>query len=115
LLCNKRESKIMRYAVGHCSCTAPGRRCERCQGEGIQTIEMQFMADIELTCEECGGKRYRKDVLQVKYRGKSIHDVLEMSVSEAIDFFVDEKRITTKLQTLEDVGLGYLKLGQSAP
>jgi excinuclease ABC subunit A len=75
---------------------------------------MQFMADIELTCEECGGKRYRKDVLQVKYRGKNIHDVLEMSVSEAIDFFVDEQRITNKLQTLNDVGLGYLKLGQNA-
>src|SRR5699024_2468471 len=115
LFANTRQSKIMGYEPGHFSFNVPGGRCETCQGEGIQTIEMQFMADIELTCEECGGKRYRKDVLQVKYRGKSIHDVLEMSVSEAIDFFVDEKRITTKLQTLEDVGLGYLKLGQSAP
>lgn len=115
LFANTRQSKIMGYEPGHFSFNVPGGRCETCQGEGIQKIEMQFMADIELTCEECGGKRYRKDVLQVKYRGKNIHDVLEMSVSEAIEFFVDEERITTKLQPLEDVGLGYLKLGQSAP
>jgi excinuclease ABC subunit A len=115
LFANTRQSKIMGYEPGHFSFNVPGGRCEACQGEGIQTIEMQFMADIELTCEECGGKRYRKDVLQVKYRGKNIHDVLNMSVSEAIEFFVDEERITNKLQTLEDVGLGYLKLGQSAP
>ncbi|MCW9708491.1 excinuclease ABC subunit UvrA [Fodinibius salsisoli] len=115
LFSSTRQSKIMGYEPGHFSFNVPGGRCETCKGEGIQTIEMQFMADIELTCEECGGKRYRKDVLQVKYRGKNIHDVLEMSVSEAIEFFVDEERITNKLQTLEDVGLGYLKLGQSAP
>jgi len=115
LFANTRQSKIMGYEPGHFSFNVPGGRCEACQGEGIQKIEMQFMADIELTCEECGGKRYRKDVLQVKYRGKNIHDVLNMSVSEAIEFFVDEERITNKLQTMEDVGLGYLKLGQSAP
>lgn len=115
LFADTRQSKIMGYEPGHFSFNVPGGRCENCQGEGIQKIEMQFMADIELTCEECGGKRYRKDVLQVKYRGKSIHDVLEMSVSEAIEFFVDEGRITNKLQPLEDVGLGYLQLGQSAP
>lgn len=115
LFAETRQSKIMGYEPGHFSFNVPGGRCEACQGEGIQKIEMQFMADIELTCEECGGKRYRKDVLQVKYRGKNIHDVLNMSVSEAIEFFVDEDRITNKLQTLEDVGLGYLKLGQSAP
>lgn len=115
LFAETRQSKIMGYEPGHFSFNVPGGRCEACQGEGIQTIEMQFMADIDLTCEECGGKRYRKDVLQVKYRGKNIYDVLNMSVSEAIEFFVDEERITNKLQTLEDVGLGYLKLGQSAP
>ncbi|HKK45958.1 MAG TPA: excinuclease ABC subunit UvrA [Balneolaceae bacterium] len=115
LFANTRQSKIMGYEPGHFSFNVPGGRCEACQGEGIQKIEMQFMADIELTCEECGGKRYRKDVLQVQYRGKNIHDVLEMSVSEAIEFFVDEESITNKLQPLEDVGLGYLKLGQSAP
>lgn len=114
LFSDTRQSKIMGYEPGHFSFNVPGGRCEACQGEGIQTIEMQFMADIELVCEECNGKRYRKDVLQVKYRGKNIYDVLEMSVSEAIEFFVDEDRITNKLQTMEDVGLGYLKLGQSA-
>jgi excinuclease ABC subunit A len=75
---------------------------------------MQFMADIELTCETCGGTRFRKDILNVRYRGKNIHDVLEMSVSDAIGFFVDESSIISKLQPLEDVGLGYLRLGQSA-
>ena len=114
LFADTRQSKIMGYEPGHFSFNVPGGRCESCQGEGIQTIEMQFMADIELTCEECGGKRYRKDVLQVKYRGKSIHDVLEMSVSEALEFFVDEDRITNRLQPMEDVGLGYIKLGQNA-
>lgn len=114
LFANTRQSKIMGYEPGHFSFNVPGGRCENCQGEGIQKIEMQFMADIELTCEECSGKRYRKDVLQVKYRGKNIHDVLEMSVSEAIEFFVDENSITNRLQPMEDVGLGYLKLGQSA-
>lgn len=111
---NTRQAKIMGYTPGHFSFNVPGGRCENCQGEGVQKIEMQFMADIELTCEVCNGARFRKDVLAVKYRGKSIFDVLEMPISEAIEFFVDEKSITNKLQPLEDVGLGYLNLGQSA-
>ena len=114
LFANTRQAKIMGYSPGHFSFNVPGGRCETCQGEGVQKIEMQFLADIELTCETCGGKRYRKDVLSVKYRGKNIHDVLEMSISEAIEFFVDEASIVNKLQPMEDVGLGYLKLGQSA-
>lgn len=114
LFSNTRQSKIMGYTPGHFSFNVPGGRCESCQGEGVQKIEMQFMADIELVCEECGGTRFRKEILQVKYRGKSIHDVLDMSVSDAIEFFVDENSIINKLQPLEDVGLGYLKLGQSA-
>lgn len=109
-----RQAKIMGYTAGHFSFNVPGGRCETCQGEGVQKIEMQFMADIELTCEVCNGTRFRKDVLNVKYRGKNIHNVLEMPISEALDFFVDEKTIVNKLQPLEDVGLGYLKLGQSA-
>jgi excinuclease ABC subunit A len=109
-----RQAKIMGYTPGHFSFNVPGGRCETCQGEGVQKIEMQFMADIELVCEECNGTRFRRDILQVKYRGKNIHDVLEMSVSDALAFFVDENTIVNKLQTLEDVGLGYLKLGQSA-
>ncbi|MDR9419240.1 excinuclease ABC subunit UvrA [Gracilimonas sp.] len=114
LFSNTKQSKIMGYTPGHFSFNVPGGRCENCQGEGLQRIEMQFMADIELTCEVCNGTRFRKDVLAVKYRGKNIHDVLDMPVSEAIEFFVDENSITNKLQPLEDVGLGYLKLGQSA-
>ena len=109
-----RQAKIMGYTPSHFSFNVPGGRCETCQGEGVQKIEMQFMADIELTCEVCNGARFRKDILNVKYRGQSIHDVLEMPISEALDFFVDEKGIVNKLQPLEDVGLGYLKLGQSA-
>jgi excinuclease ABC subunit A len=114
LFANTRQAKIMGYTPGHFSFNVPGGRCETCQGEGVQKIEMQFMADIELTCEVCNGTRFRKDILNVKYRGQSIHDVLEMPVSEAIEFFVDETSIINKLQPLEDVGLGYLKLGQSA-
>ncbi len=111
---NTRQAKIMGYTPGHFSFNVPGGRCETCQGEGVQKIEMQFMADIELTCEVCNGKRFRKDVLAVKYRGQSIFDVLDMPISEALDFFVDEPTITNKLAPLEAVGLGYLKLGQSA-
>jgi excinuclease ABC subunit A len=114
LFSRTRQSKIMGYTPGHFSFNVPGGRCETCQGEGVQKIEMQFMADIELTCETCGGTRFRKDILNVRYRGKNIHDVLEMSVSDAIGFFVDEQSIISKLQPLEDVGLGYLRLGQSA-
>ena len=114
ILADTRQSKIMGYTPGHFSFNVPGGRCEACQGEGVQKIEMQFMADIELVCEECKGTRYRKDVLQVKYRGQNIHDILEMSVSDAIDFFADENSIINKLNPLEDVGLGYLRLGQSA-
>lgn len=113
LFAGTRQSKIMGYTAGDFSFNKPGGRCEACQGEGVQTIEMQFLADIELPCEACGGKRYRKDVLAVEYRGKNIFDVLEMSISEALEFFVDEPAITGKLQVMEDVGLGYLRLGQS--
>ncbi len=114
LFAKTRQSKIMGYTPGHFSFNVPGGRCESCQGEGVQKIEMQFMADIELVCEECGGARFRKDILQIKYRGKNIADVLDMSISDAIDFFVDEPAIISKLQPMEDVGLGYLTLGQNA-
>jgi len=114
LFAETRQAKIMGFKPGHFSFNVPGGRCEACQGEGVQKIEMQFLADIELPCEVCHGKRYRKDILSVKYRGKNIYDVLEMSVSDAIDFFVDEPSIIKRLKVLDDVGLGYLKLGQSA-
>ncbi|MFW6348379.1 MAG: excinuclease ABC subunit UvrA [Cyclonatronaceae bacterium] len=113
LFAGTRQAKMMGFKPGDFSFNKPGGRCEACEGEGIQTIEMQFLADIELPCEACGGKRYRKDLLAVEYRGKNIHDVLEMSISDAIAFFVDEPNITGKLQLMEDVGLGYLRLGQS--
>lgn len=108
-----RQAKLMGYTAGHFSFNVPGGRCETCQGEGVQTIEMQFLADVVLPCEACNGMRYRKDVLGVKYRGKNIFDVLEMSISDALGFFEGDNSITSKLQVMEDVGLGYLKLGQS--
>lgn len=114
LFANTRQAKIQGLTPGHFSFNVAGGRCETCQGDGIQTIEMQFLADIELPCEVCGGKRYRKDILQIKYRGKNIFDVLEMSIAEAMDFFVDEKNITDKIKVLDKVGLSYLKLGQNA-
>ena len=102
----------------HFSFNRPGGRCEECQGEGVIRVEMQFMADVELKCEHCGGKRFSDEVLEVRYRGKSISDVLEMNVDSAVAFFGEEQgvvnqRIVTTLKTLQDVGLGYIKLGQS--
>lgn len=102
----------------HFSFNRPGGRCEECQGEGVIRVEMQFMADVELRCEHCGGKRFNDDILEVRYRGKSISDVLEMNVDDAIEFFGAEqepinRRIVATLKTLQDVGLGYIKLGQS--
>lgn len=113
LFANTRQSKIMGYGPGHFSFNVPGGRCETCQGEGVTTIEMQFLADIELPCEACNGMRYRKDVLSIKYQGRNIYDVLEMSISDALGFFEGNDAITNKLQVMEDVGLGYLRLGQS--
>ena len=109
----------MRFKPSHFSFNTDGGRCEACQGEGITTVSMQFMADVQLVCEECGGKRFKDDVLSVKYRGKSIYDVLEMTVSEAIDFFSQgksslAKKIAKNLQPLADVGLDYVHLGQSS-
>ncbi len=109
----------MRFKPSHFSFNTDGGRCEACQGEGITTVSMQFMADVQLVCEECGGKRFKDDVLSVKYRGKSIYDVLEMTVSEAIEFFNQgknslAKKIAKNLQPLADVGLDYVHLGQSS-
>ena len=92
----------------------PGGRCEVCQGDGTVTVEMQFLADVELVCEECKGTRFKQQILDVRYRGKNIHDVLDMTVREAITFFRDINKITNRLRVLDEVGLGYLRLGQSA-
>jgi len=102
------------YKPSHFSFNVPGGRCEDCQGSGTVTIEMQFLADVELVCEDCRGTRFTTAILDVKYKGKNIHDVLNMTVREATGFFKAEKKITKKLRTLEAVGLGYLRLGQSA-
>ena len=107
------------YKASHFSFNIEGGRCEECQGEGVIRVEMQFMADVELTCESCKGMRFRKDILDVKYHEKNIYDILEMTINEAIDFFNShpgklEKRIIEKLKPLSDVGLGYIKMGQSS-
>jgi len=112
-------SKIQGFKASHFSFNIDGGRCEECQGEGSITVEMQFMADVHLVCESCGGKRFKRDILEVLYRGKNIHDILEMTVNRAIDFFSEidappERKIVKKLKPLQDVGLGYLKLGQSS-
>lgn len=108
------EARLRGYDRGRFSFNVKGGRCEACQGDGILRISMHFLPDVYVPCEECGGKRYNEETLQVTYKGKNIYDVLEMSVEEAIDFFASVPRIRHKLETLRDVGLGYLKLGQSA-
>jgi len=107
-------SKIRGYLPKHFSFNVDGGRCDACKGEGEQTVEMQFLADVHLTCESCGGKKFKEEVLEVQYKGKNIYAVLELSVDEAIEFFKDEKDIAGKLKPLTNVGLGYVKLGQSS-
>ncbi len=108
------ESKKRGFSAGHFSFNIPGGRCETCQGDGTVTVEMQFLADVELICEECKGTRYKPQVLEVRYRGKNIHEVLNLTVKEALKFFAEAPKVTEKLRSLEEVGLGYLRLGQSA-
>ena len=109
-------AKQMGFTPQHFSFNADGGRCEECKGAGVITIEMQFMADLTLECDACHGKRFKKDILDVQYHGKNIHDVLEMTVGEAIDFFTEHKNksVVSRLQPLKDVGLGYIKLGQNS-
>ena len=107
-------SKMRGFAEKHFSFNTDGGRCDTCKGEGEVVVEMQFLADIHLVCEVCKGKRFKEEVLEVTYRTKSVYDVLEMSVDEAIAFFADEKKLAGALQPLSDVGLGYIKLGQSS-
>ena len=107
-------SKIRGFLPKHFSFNVDGGRCDTCKGEGEQLVEMQFLADVHLVCEDCGGKRFKEAVLEVQYKGKNIHDVLEMSVDEAIEFFAEEKNIVLAISPLQEVGLGYVKLGQSS-
>jgi excinuclease ABC subunit A len=107
-------SKTRGFLPKHFSFNVEGGRCDTCKGEGEQLVEMQFLADVHLTCESCKGKRFKEEVLEVTFLQKSIFDVLEMSVDEALEFFAQEKSIKNAIQPLQDVGLGYIKLGQSS-
>jgi excinuclease ABC subunit A len=102
------------YTTGHFSFNVPGGRCETCQGDGTVTVEMQFLADVELICEECRGTRFKSSVLEVRYHGKNVHEVLQLTVREALTFFINVPKVISKLRVLNEIGLGYLRLGQSA-
>lgn len=117
LFSNTHQAKIRGFSPGHFSFNVPGGRCEACDCDGFQHIEMQFLAEIELPCEVCGGKRFKKEVLQIRFQEKNIHDVLQLTVTDAIHFFSSSPqsvKIAQKLKILEEVGLGYIHLGQSA-
>ena len=114
LFAKQQLSKIRGYKPSHFSFNVDGGRCDTCKGEGEQIVEMQFLADVRLECEECHGKRFKAELLEVEYHGKNIYDILELSVEEALDFFADVKEIVNKIQPLYNVGLGYIKLGQSS-
>jgi excinuclease ABC subunit A len=108
------EARIRGYQAGRFSFNVKGGRCEACRGEGIIQIEMQFLPDVYVPCEVCKGKRYNREALEIHYKGKTISDVLDMTVEEAVDFFQNIPNIKSKLQVLADVGLGYIRLGQPA-
>ncbi len=108
------EARKRGYTAGTFSFNIPGGRCETCQGDGTVTVEMQFLADVELVCEECRGRRFKPSVLEILYKGQSIYDVLQMTVREALGFFSSAPKVTSKIRVLDEVGLGYLRLGQSA-
>ncbi len=108
------ESQRRGYTPGYFSFNVAGGRCEVCQGDGTVTVEMQFLADVELPCEECGGQRYKASTLEIKYKNRNIYDVLHMTVREAVSFFAGNPKIVDRLAVLEEVGLGYVRLGQSA-
>jgi len=114
LFTNQQLAKIRGYKPKHFSFNVDGGRCETCNGDGEQVIEMQFLADIKLICEECKGKRFKREILEVQYNGKNIDDVLNLSVDEALEFFKGHKEIVSKIKALSDVGLGYIKLGQAS-
>ncbi|MFN7996426.1 MAG: excinuclease ABC subunit UvrA [Bryobacteraceae bacterium] len=114
LFASTREAEKRGYTAGHFSFNIPGGRCETCQGDGTVTVEMQFLADVELICDECKGTRFKSGILEIRYNNLNIHEVLQLTVDEALHFFSTEKRITQKLKVLSEVGLGYLRLGQSA-
>src|SRR5262249_13369978 len=109
------ESKVRGYKPGRFSFNKPGGRCEACEGNGSNRLEMDFLADVWVTCPVCEGRRFNRETLQVRFKGKNIHDVLEMDVQEALELFANVPKVRTMLQTLHDVGLDYVKLGQASP
>ena len=114
LFASTKEARLRGYSQGRFSFNVKGGRCESCQGDGLLKIEMHFLSDVYVPCEVCGGKRYNRETLEVKYKGKSIADVLNMTVDEACEFFSNSEKILSKIKTLSEVGLGYIKLGQSS-
>jgi len=114
LFASQPDSKRLALTPGHFSFNVPGGRCDTCEGDGTVTVEMQFLADVELPCEDCNGTRYKTKVLDVKYKGKNIHQVLQLTVKEALRFFAGQNKLLEKLAVLDEIGLGYLRLGQSA-
>ena len=114
LFASQPEAKRLSLTPGHFSFNVPGGRCNTCEGDGTVTVEMQFLADVELPCEDCNGTRYQARILAVQYKGKNIHEVLQMTVKEALRFFSGQTRLLEKLAVLDEIGLGYLRLGQSA-
>jgi excinuclease ABC subunit A len=114
LFASTKDAEKRGYTAGHFSFNIPGGRCETCQGDGTVTVEMQFLADVELICEECKGTRFKSSILDIRYQGLNVHEVLQLTVDEAIRFFNGVPRLVSKLKVLSDVGLGYLRLGQSA-
>jgi excinuclease ABC subunit A len=114
LFCELPESKIRGYKAGRFSFNVKGGRCEDCEGAGMKKIEMEFLPDVHIACETCKGKRFNRETLEVRFKGKSIADVLDMTVEQAVSFFENQPKIQRKVQTLHEVGLGYLTLGQQA-
>jgi len=114
LFASQPDAKRLSLTPGHFSFNVPGGRCNTCEGDGTVTVEMQFLADVELPCEDCNGTRYQAKILEVQYKGKNIHEVLQLTVKEALRFFAGQTRLLEKLAVLDEIGLGYLRLGQSA-
>jgi excinuclease ABC subunit A len=114
LFCQLPEAKIRGYKPGRFSFNVKGGRCETCEGAGMKVIEMDFLPDVHVFCEECKGKRYNRETLEIRFKGKSISDVLDMTVDQAVEYFDSQPKILRKIQTLHEVGLGYITLGQHA-
>jgi excinuclease ABC subunit A len=112
LLADSHDARARGFGPGHFSFNVPGGRCETCRGEGFKKVEMQFLSDVFITCPDCGGKRFKKDLLEVRYRGKNIHNILSMTLNQALTFFEDQPKVKAALEPLADVGLGYMRLGQ---